>query len=401
MTSTRTAPEGALRTTLPLLMLAAAVAQAFGRFTWAVVLPAVRDTLLGGDNTTAGWLGFANVGAYLAGTLLVTLASKKLRPARMVQMGLASSALGLTVLALAPGFWVLFGGQVLAGLGGAAIWVPAPILAAELAPPAKRGLAVGMVGMGIGLGIFFSTQGIALMRQFTGDQSWRPPWGVEAAIALITLAAVTRWVAPLSTGDPAGRPVRFSSLRSVRGWVPLTASYTAFGLGYVIVLTYVVTMLEDDRGFSTTGATAIFSVMGFATIFGGVTFGRVSDAVGRTHTIRIGFLLLTVCGAAMLFLSGPALWLVAFLFGLSFAGAPTAITAYVADHISPEEFSAAFGVITLAFGVAQIVGPPLGGWLADFTGSFAWAFWVSAAACGLGLVAAMVLPRDANHPIRL
>ena len=181
----------------------------------------------------------------------------------------------------------------------------------------------------------------------------------------------------------------------------MAASYTAFGLGYVIVLTYVVTMLEDDRGFSTTGATAIFSVMGFATIFGGVTFGRVSDAVGRTHTIRIGFLLLTVCGAAMLFLSGPALWLVAFLFGLSFAGAPTAITAYVADHISPEEFSAAFGVITLAFGVAQIVGPPLGGWLADFTGSFAWAFWVSAAACGLGLVAAMVLPRDANHPIRL
>ncbi len=53
-----------------LVAVGAAVAQAFGRFTYGVLLPAVRDDL-GISNTVAGSIGTVNVGAYLLGTLAV------------------------------------------------------------------------------------------------------------------------------------------------------------------------------------------------------------------------------------------------------------------------------------------------------------------------------------------
>ena len=44
---------------------------AFGRFSFGVLLPAVRDDL-GISNTLAGFIGGTNVGFYLIGTLLVS-----------------------------------------------------------------------------------------------------------------------------------------------------------------------------------------------------------------------------------------------------------------------------------------------------------------------------------------
>ena len=56
--------------TVLVIALAAAVAQAFGRFSYGVLLPAIRDDM-GITNTLAGFIGAANVGAYLIGTLMV------------------------------------------------------------------------------------------------------------------------------------------------------------------------------------------------------------------------------------------------------------------------------------------------------------------------------------------
>ena len=54
-----------------LICVSASVGHAFGRFSYGVLLPAVRDDL-GISNTLAGFIGGANVGAYLVGTLCVS-----------------------------------------------------------------------------------------------------------------------------------------------------------------------------------------------------------------------------------------------------------------------------------------------------------------------------------------
>jgi MFS family permease len=83
----------------------------------------------------------------------------------------------------------------------------------------------------------------------------------------------------------------------------------------------------------------------------------------------------------------------AVLFGLAMSGAPAVLAAHLADWLDPRRFAAAFGAVTLVFGLAQLVGPQLGGWIADRTGSFSVAFLVAAGASLCAAVASATLPR--------
>ena len=59
------------RSLVVLVALAAGVAQAFGRFSYALLLPAINRDLLG-SYALAGLVGTANVAAYLLGTVAVS-----------------------------------------------------------------------------------------------------------------------------------------------------------------------------------------------------------------------------------------------------------------------------------------------------------------------------------------
>ena len=88
--------------TIALIMGAVGVAQAFGRFTWGLVLPSARDDLLGESNTLAGFFGTLNVTAYLLGTLLVAWAASRVSLIGLMRIGLVVSTSALAVAAFAP-----------------------------------------------------------------------------------------------------------------------------------------------------------------------------------------------------------------------------------------------------------------------------------------------------------
>ncbi|MDG1703145.1 MAG: YbfB/YjiJ family MFS transporter, partial [Pseudomonadales bacterium] len=70
-----------------LIALSATVGHAFGRFSFGVLLPAVRDDL-GISNTLAGFIGGTNVGFYLIGTLLVSWMAGRYRLLGIMRLGL-------------------------------------------------------------------------------------------------------------------------------------------------------------------------------------------------------------------------------------------------------------------------------------------------------------------------
>lgn len=373
-------------------MLGAAVAQSFGRFTWALLLPVVEDEVLSSYGA-AGTLGTTNVAAYLVGTAVVGVVSSRALPTTLVRLGLALSSLGLGVLSVANSFGVLFVGQVLTGLGGALIWIPSPGLAAGVMPPERRGVAMGLVSAGIGTGIFVTSQAAALLRAVAGDGSWRVLWGAEAVIGLITLVAVSRWL--VDDAEATGpSDARVDAVRRVPGWVGLTVAYGAFGLGYSIFINYFVAALEEDAGFSAAHAAFSYSVLGVAVIGGGLVLGRLSDRRGRRPTLVVAFAVMGVAALAPVAGVEPLVTVAAMSFGIVFAGIPAVIAAAVRDHLDPRSFGAAFGTLTLAFGLGQVLGPQLGGSIADLTGSFDLAFFVSATAAVVGALGAASMPRS-------
>ncbi len=377
-----------------LIALGAAVAQAFGRFAYGVLLPAVRDDL-GISNTVAGTISAVNVGGYLLGTLLVAWVASRIRLLEVLRLGLTLTALGLFIAAIANSPGLLMVGLLLTGVGGAAVWIPAPIVAADAMPAQHRPMAVGLMGSGIGLGIVFTGFVSAHVRVTQGDAGWPTVFWVDAIIACITLVGLLLVVRhqqgqTSSKGGFGG----FSALRRMRGWLPLTLAYSAFGFMYLLIIGFLTTRLEDDSGWSAQSAAYAFTLLGIAMVFGGPLSIWVRKRLGSRTTISLVFLLWTIL--TLVVLSGatvPTLLAVVGL-GMLFTSLPGLVTVVVVENTSANDYGPAYSAITLAFGLAQTVSPQIGGVIADLSGSFTWVFMLSSVFGVFGLVAARALPAD-------
>jgi len=380
--------------TIALVMAAACVAQAFGRFTWGVVLPDARDDLLGGSNTLAGFFGTLNVTAYMIGTLAVSWAASKATLVGLVRIGLVISTSAIALAAFAPSGPVLGVALFAMGIGGAVIWIPSPAISARALPPHRAGMAVGLVGSGIGVGIVFAGQMASLLGRWNGDAAtWQTLYRIELGIALVVL--VGAFTSLRSRGDRpavAGGFAGVSALRTVRGWIPITTAYAAYGFSYILVIAFLVARLEDDAGFSEGHARAMFSLIGVGSIFGGLTLGPLSDRIGRRATLSAAFVVFGAC--AVLALTGRQPWvaIAAVGVGMMFSGLPALIIAQIVDHTDADTYGPAFSAATLAFGVFQMISPQIGGAIADAAGTFTWVFVLSAAVAGIGALAASRLP---------
>ena len=377
--------------TFATVMLAAAVAQGFGRFTFGVLLPDVRADLLDGSNALGGFVATANTFAYLIGALLVGSLSSKVSPVNSVRIGLVLSVGGLALASRAPNVVVLTMAMILMGLGGAAIWIPSPGIASTVVAPRLRGLAVGLTGAGVGLGIIFSGQLNARLASADGGD-WRDVYTVHAVIGLVAFVLVLAVLRDRTRNQPRGGFGGFAVLQTLEGWKPITGCYFIYGFGYLLILQFLVARLQDDSGFTEASASAIFALTGGCTIFGGVALGRISDVIGRRRTLMYGFPLWSV--AVLLVLTGavPLVVVGAIVIGFLFGGLPSVIAAYLVDRTDESTYGPSYAAATFAFGIAQVASPQVGGLVAEWLGSFTAVFLLSAAAMTVGALFARALP---------
>ncbi len=376
-----------------LVALSAMVAQAFGRFTYGVLLPAIRDDLQI-SNSIAGTIGATNVGAYLLGTLAVAWATTHFRLVSCLRLGLCLAIIGLALAAYASGPLLLALGLFLAGLGGAFVWVPAPIIAADAAPPKHRGLAVGLMGSGMGIGILFTGLLSANLRASLGDAAWHNAYTIQTLVGLMVFIGLLLVVRhsqqqPSASAGFGG----IDTLRSMPGWLPLLLAYASFGFMYLLIIGFLTTRLEDDSGWSPQQASFAYTLLGVTMIIGGPACIAVANRIGQRRTLTLAFglwsaLVLVVLTGWQLPTLGAVLGL-----GFLFTAIPSLITLYVVDHSSANDYGPRYAAATLAFGVAQMVSPQIGGVLADLTGSFTWVFGLSSAVGVLGLLAVLKLPK--------
>lgn len=376
-----------------LVALTAAVAQSFGRFTFGVLLPAIRDDL-GLSNTAAGSLATVNVAAYLVGTIIVASASSRFPLLKMMRAGMVLAVTGLSLAALSSGPVVLAIGLWLMGLGGALTWIPAPVVASAALAPERRSFAIGILASGMGVGVVFSGQLAGFVRSNMGDSSWRTVYLVQSLIGVVVV--VSAWLLLAHRQDRPSTKAGlggFSVLRRMPGWLPFTVGFTAFGLMYLLVVAFLTTRLEDDSGWTSSRASLAFTLLGVAMIFGGPIVVALARRIGSRRTMAVAFGAWAVTATTIL----PG-WLVptlaaAVATGVLFSAMPTLFTLYVVDNTTVEDYGPSFAGATFAFGVAQMISPQLGGFVADAAGSFTPVFLLSAGLAVVGLAAALRLPR--------
>ena len=379
-----------------LVALTAAVAQSFGRFTFGVLLPAVRDDLEI-SNTVVGSLATVNVAAYLVGTLVVASTSSRFKLLTIMRSGMVLAVTGLAVAATSTGALVLAAGLFLMGLGGALTWIPAPVVASASLAPERRAMAIGILSSGMGAGVVFSSQLAGFVRSTMGDSSWRTVYVVQAIIGLVIVTAT--WILVAHRQDnPSTRSSLggFNVLRRMAGWLPYTVAFTAFGLMYLLVVAFLTTRLEDDSGWSSSRASLAFTFLGVAMMFGGPLFVAIAQRIGARLTLSFAFGVWAIVSTIILGGQPASALTASVVVGLLFTAMPTLFTLYVVNNTTAEDYGPSFAAATFAFGVAQMISPQLGGFLADATGSFTLVFLLSAGLAIVGLAAALRLPRTTD-----
>lgn len=147
--------------------------------------------------------------------------------------------------------------------------------------------------------------------------------------------------------------------------------------------------------------TLLFAGFSGGQFLGELTWGRLSDRIGRRPVI-----LITILGAGLGYLGlaySPGIWiaLAARVFGGFFAGNMSAIQGYIVDVTPPEKLAGRLGLIGSAFGVGFVVGPSLGGFLAvtdHGAAGFRPPLLLAAGLCVLAAVGAILFLRESNAP---
>lgn len=371
-----------------------------GRFALGMLLPSMAGPL-GLDYGQMGLIGTANFTGYMVSVLFSGYLAVRLGSSRFIFMALLLVGATMALVGVSESFKEVLVLYALTGLGSGAANVPAMGLVSAWFSRRLRGKAAGFVVIGSGFAIIISGLMIPYVNRMLGEWGWRMNWLILAG-AVLAVAMVARLVlrdrpedvglGPLGlAASPARDSGSVPALYRIRRIYHLGALYFLFGFTYAIYVTFIVTSLVRDRGFSETEAGMFWMLVGAFSLLSGPAFGMLSDRFGR----RAGFsAVFTLQGLAYLFaalgLGKAMLYMSVCFFGLGAWSIPTIMAASVGDCVGARRAPQAFGVVTFIFALGQLSGPFAAGLLAEqlnnFTASFMLAASMSALAVALSLM---------------
>lgn len=384
-----------------------------GRFAIGMLLPSMGESL-NLNYTRMGTISTANFTGYMVSVLLAGPVSRRLGERLTITIGLGIICLSMIAIWKAAGFWTVLVPYIFTGIGSGMANIPMMGLVAGWFAARWRGRAAGCMLIGNGLGIVFPGLMVPLLNVNMGASGWRFAWLIMGCIVFVAFILAGIFLrnrpsevnrSPLGAGDPAHPAGKtYVPIQKQNGAFPplnltrifqLGGIYFLFGTSFAIFITFIVTYLINEWGFSEGKAGLFWSIVGTLSLVSGFWAGFIADRFSRRFALVTIYCQFTI--AYLLSLTGLPLfciYLSVVIFGLSLWGIPTIITATVGDLVGPERAASVFGIITLFLGGGQIIGPALAGIAAETIGSFTSVFLLCALMTGGAALLSAALIRN-------
>ena len=375
------------------LSLGVTVANAFARFAYALVLPAMRGEL-GWTYAQAGWLNTANAIGYLLGAILTRIVIAGVGNRSLFIGGVLLTALAILATGLTRDLFWLGVWRLASGVTGAATFIAGGALSGNIAPerPHTSATTVAIFFAGGGIGFLLCGVAIPLLLDAAGPSAWPRAWAAMgwAGLAMFAAAAwaATRIAEPNNAPDvqPQGSPPQ-TSVGPLRAGL---VAYTLFGVGYIGYMTFIIAWMRD-HGASTGEVIAVWVTFGLASLAGPWLWRRPLRTwmPGRMLAAALATLAL---GALLPLLAGgiAAMLASALLFGASMWNIPGSVTNLAKRALAKPAWGGAVATFTIVFAAGQVLGPVLVGALADAFGSLRVGLAVSVGVLGLGAAVALL-----------
>jgi sugar phosphate permease len=280
------------------------------------------------------------------------------------------------------------------------MWTPVIAVVQRWFSVRKRGLALGVLSTGYGLG--FATMG-AVFPLIVSAFNWRFAWYFlgAAALVMVLFNALLLRSDPESAGHrPWGDQGGIDSKETPDGnesipWKKVFQykSFWIIGLSYFCiayslygVTTFMVDFATDQVGLPLQRASFLATIHGMCQIIGVLTILPLSDYLGRKRTILISNAVITFTLAGILF-AGHSWVMLYFLVGLQgvFYGVTFPIYGACAGDYFPRRLMATvIGAWTPFYGIGAILSHWVCGMLRDVTGTYSMAFGTNALMAAAG-----------------
>jgi len=380
------------------------------RFGFTVLIPGMQAGL-DLSYQQLGCIGTTNFIGYLLAVFFAPTLIKRFQPRCMIVFGLTVIGISMSAVAGCRGFYGVCLFYTLTGLGTGLANIPMMTLTTAWFDKKRRGKAAGLVICGNGLGIIFVGYAIPLCHQLFGTEGWRRSWLLLGLISLaIAVSAgfllrnkpAEMGLCPVGQDEAMPETTaghRGHSSAEGRGFLLLLSSlYLIFGATFMIYGTFIVTTMINDYGFSEETAGLYWSWVGFFSFFSGISFGTLSDKIGRRYGLTAVFTIQTASYLLVgLQLGQIPLIASIILYGLAVFAAPAIVTAAIGDHFSPDRVARAFANATVFFALGQTIGPSLAGFIGGEAESFTVAYLVAAGLTAMAAIGALKLPAHSRR----
>lgn len=330
-----------------------------------------------------------------AGPVLGALADR-FGPRRLILIGgvlLAGSLWADSLITRAWHLYLTFGLLTAVGVATAG-WTPAVVMV-QRQWKARLGLALGIAGSGVGLGIFLV---VPLCQALIDGFGWRWTFRALAILCALWILPATYLAIrdtppsprePAARGEAGGPPAGDHSL----GLALASPSFRLIGLavflGSICSQTLHVHQAAFlvDHGLPAMTAASVISVVGASSIVGKTGGGWISDYLSRELVYALGMIgMIFGVGVLWLVALAPSAWLAlgyAVLFGIGYSVTAFIVPAMMSDRFRGPHFGSIFGVTQVAGALGSALGAWLAGRIFDATGSYAIAFTLAAAAAAV------------------
>ena len=360
------------------------------RFAYTPLLPSLQIQT-GLTDAAAGGLAAINYAGYMSGALAATWIDDVRWRHCLYSAGLWIALVTVAAMALTTWLpaWALI--RYIGGLCGATGMLLGSGLVLGWLMRQGRRPELGLYFIGLGLGIVVSALGAWGLSQVW--PSWSDQWLAFAALGLVFFVPAWKWRPPVPPQVAVSHDTVAGGLGSRRWTWTLLTSYFAAGWGFVISATFTVAIVEREPALVGQGPLA-WAMVGMAAMPAVFIWDLVARRVGDKRALLLAFGLQTA--SVMLPAMSGELWAAlagAVGYGATFIGIVSMTLALVGRR-APSNPGKAMAKLTLSYGAAQMLAPVVAGYMAQTTGTFKGALWLTAGVMAAGMALLATLPKD-------
>lgn len=353
------------------------------RFAYTPLLPIMQQQA-GLGVAQAGWLAALNYAGYLSGALLASMISDLVLKDRLYRIGMVLAVLSTAMMGMSDHVVVWAVSRFVAGLCSAAGMLLGTGLILNWLIRHHHRSELGIHFSGIGLGIAGCAAAVAAMSPWL---DWREQWFALTGLGVLLLYPALRWLPPPDTSGLTVGGQKLEDNPPSRLFMRVfMAAYFCAGFGYVVSATFIVAITNQLPGLAGQG-NLVFLAIGIGAAPACINWDFIARFTGPINALILAALL-QIIGILMPVMVGG---LIASLFGaLLFGGTFIGMVSLVltmAGRYYPTRPAKMMGKMTVSYGLAQIIGPALTGWLAErLGGGYTTGLYLAAGVMAVGVV---------------